>query len=154
MSMMSSLADGYDTLQPPERNPHGFTLSSGDIPGDNFFFQHTASTNSGQSSATGGPLAMQLDDSDEEYVMPGRKCPRRLLKRSDEDKLVSALKFDVLNTKCGVEMLFSALIDEAVVSDSNGPHMAIEKVLPEYINGYGAIMRIMSHTLRAMLQTF
>jgi len=38
MSMMSSLADGYDTLQPPERNPHGFTLSSGDIPGDNFFF--------------------------------------------------------------------------------------------------------------------
>ena len=140
MSMMSSLADGYDTLQPPERNPHGFTLSSGDIPGDNFFFQHTTSTNSGQSSATGGPLAMQLDDSDEEYVMPGRKCPRRLLKRSDEDKLVSALKFDVLNTKCGVEVLFSALIDEAVVSDSNGPHMAIEKVLPEYINGYGAIM--------------
>lgn len=140
MSMMSSLSDGNDTLQPPERNPHGFTLSGGDIPDDKFFFEPMPSTHSGQSSATGGPLAMELDDSDQEDVNPGRKCPRRLVKRSDEDKLVGALKFDIINTKDGVDALFSTLVAKAVASASNGPHMAIENVLPEYINGYSAIM--------------
>ena len=134
--MMSSLVDGNDTLQPPERNPYGFTLSSGNIPDDSFFFEPMMSTHSGPSIASSFPL----EDSDEEEVKPGRKRPRRLIKRSDEDKLMDALKFDLIETMDGVKVLFSTLINEAVASDSNGPHMAIEKVLPEYINGYKTIM--------------
>ena len=134
--MASSLADGNKTVQPPTRNPHGFTLSGGNIPGDSFFLERKSMDVDCEKSLEDSLFG---DSDDEPCIKPVRKSI--MTKRPDEDKLFDAFKIEMIQTKEGVYAFFNKLVDSAVEFKSDGPHMAIDDVLPTFINGYKKIMK-------------